>query len=202
MKSTAKDEITDKDKMLISFRKKMQSLASVSNENIEELEAVMHQKFINRGEVVLQEGQVCRIYYFIVKGCMRSFGLKEGREVNVNFYFENDTACDFDSFRKEVPSEFYMVAMEDCEVLYAVKSEAGPVWLNNLSLHELIFRFFQELYLEEEKHSNSFKLLTPEERYQYVIDCKPDYLQRIPLIHLASYLGISRETLNRIRNRR
>jgi hypothetical protein len=62
----------------------------------------------------------------------------------------------------------------------------------------VLFRFFQRLYLEEEEHSNSFKLLSPEERYNFLLENKPRYLRRIPLTHLASYLGISRETLTRV----
>jgi hypothetical protein len=79
--------------------------------------------------------------------------------------------------------------------------EAVPVFQSSSSMHFLLFRLFQDLFFKEEEHSNSFKLLSPEERYQFVIDNKPQYLQRIPLIYLASYLGISRETLTRIRKK-
>jgi CRP-like cAMP-binding protein len=187
---------------LSRYRHKIESFTHVSNEDFEQLAAVMHEKQLNRGEVILKEGQVCKHYYFIIKGCIRSFSIKEGREVNVNFYFEDDVACDFSSFRNEEPSEFYMVAMENCTVFCASKAEALPVFINHTSLHIYLFRFFQYLYLKEEEHSNSFKLLTPEERYHFIVENQPYYLQRIPMIYLASYLGISRETLTRIRGRK
>jgi CRP-like cAMP-binding protein len=194
-------EINNRTVRLARFRKKMESLTPITDDEFNQFSSVMHEKCFNRGEVILKEGQVCKSYYFIISGCIRSFCLKEGREVNVNFYFEDDTACDFKSFRMEEPSEVYMVAMEDCIVLYGTKTEAVPFLLKEVSLHLFAFRFFQQLYFEEEKHSISFKLLSPEERYQYIFEHKPQYLGRIPLIHLASYLGTSRETLSRIRKK-
>jgi CRP-like cAMP-binding protein len=110
--------------------------------------------------VILKEGQVCKYFYFIVSGCIRSFGLEmQGREREV--LFEDDIACDFISFRKQEPSQFFFVAMEDCTVYCATKTEAEPIFRNTASLHLNLFRFFQELYLKEEEHSNNLKLLSP-----------------------------------------
>ena len=191
-------EIT-RDEALARYRLKFGSLAPITDEQFKLLADLMLEKRFSRGEVILREGQVCRHFYFILQGCIRSFNLKEGREVNVNFYFEDDTACDFASFREERPSDFYLVAMEDCVVFYTSKVEALPVFTQEPAFHMLLFRFFQQLFLREEEHSNTFKLLSPKERYCYVLEHQPKYLQRIPMVYLASYLGISRETLTRIR---
>jgi len=184
------------------YRKKLESLAPISDEDFEHIAEAVHEKQFDRGEVLLREGQVCKDYYFILSGCIRSFGLENGREVNVKFFFEDDTACDFYSFRYEQPSQFYLVAMEDTVVYRATKMEASPVFLEGgAALQTLLFRFFQELYLKEEEHSNNFKLLSPEERYKFLLEHRPQYLTRVPLIYLASYLGVSRETLTRIRKK-
>jgi CRP-like cAMP-binding protein len=129
---------------------------------------------------------------------LRSFGLDEGREVNIKFFFEDEFASDFESLRYQTPSQFFMVAMEDVTVFYTTKIEATPVLKNYL---RFLFRFFQDQYLKETEHSNSFKLMSPEERYVYLLENKPYYLQRIPVSHLATYLGMSRETLTRIRKK-
>jgi CRP-like cAMP-binding protein len=183
------------------FRKKLESFAPVSDDDFQHIAAMMHEKHFNRGEVILREGQVCKEYYFIFKGCIRSFGLEDGKEKNVKFFFEDDTACSFASFRNQEPSPFYLIAMEDSVVYYSTKAEATPVFDKGASLQTLLFRFFQQLYFNEEQHSNSFKLMSPEERYNFLLEHKPEYLQRIPVMHLASYLGISRETLTRIRKK-
>jgi len=183
------------------YREKLTSLSPLSEENFMQLANVMHESHFSKGEVLLREGQVCREYFFIVNGCIRSFGLEDGKEVNVKFYFEDDTACDYESFRWEEPSAFYLVAMEDTIALSATKADALPIWSGDRDLHMLLFRYFQDLFLKEQEHSNSFKLLSPEERYRFLLENKPQYLTRVPLVHLASYIGVSRETLTRIRQR-
>ena len=182
---------------LLRFRKKFESFAPISDTDFELLADTLHEKHFDKGEVLFREGQVCKQFYFILSGCIRSFGLEEGREINVKFYFEDDLVCDFSSFRYEEPSQFYFVAVEDCDVYFATKAETFPIFESSTALHFLLFRLFQDMYFKEEEHSNSFKLMSPEERYQFLLENKPQYLQRIPLIQLASFLGISRETLTR-----
>jgi len=182
------------------YRKKIESLAPISDEDFQHIAELMHEKHCTKGEVLLREGQVCNKYYFIFKGSIRSFGLEDGREINVKFYFEDDTACDFISFRTEQPSKFYLIAMEDSIVFYGVKKEVVPVYNAN-SLQELQFRFFQQLFFKETEDANHLKLMSPDERYHFILENKPEYLQRIPLTHLASFLGMSRETLTRIRRK-
>jgi CRP-like cAMP-binding protein len=194
-------ETNNTQEALERFRKKMESYAPMTDNDFAQLTETLNEKKFDKGEVILREGQVCRQYYFIIRGCIRSFGLENGREINVQFYFEDDLVCDFPSFRYETPSKFYFIAMEDSSVYYANKAEAVDAFGSSTTLQFLLFRLFQTLYFEEETHSNTFKLLSPEERYQFLLEHKTHYIQRIPLILLASYLGISRETLTRIRKK-
>jgi CRP-like cAMP-binding protein len=183
------------------FIKKIESFAQIPDKEFDHLTGIMHKKHFKKGEVILKEGQVCKEYYFIFNGSIRSYCMKDGREVNVHFYFEDDIACNFESFREEMPSTSYLLAMEHCIVYYTAKEESAPFFLNESSMHILLFRFFQQLFFDEEAHSSGFKLLSPQERYAYLLQHKPQYLQRVPMIHLASYMGVSRETLNRIRKK-
>jgi len=183
------------------FRKVLESLSSLPDEAFRRFADIMHEKQIHKKEVLLKEGQVSREFYFIVSGCLRSFSLENGKEVNIRFYFEDDFVADFVSFRNEEPSKFYLAAMEDSILYCGVKTEVMPVLQSDISFYSFVFRFFQTKYFEEAEHSNTFKLMSPEGRYQFLLEHKPHYLQRIPLTALASYLGISRETLSRIRKK-
>jgi len=190
-----------KSEALNRLHNKMESFANIPDDEFEKLKQVMYEKSFKKGEVILRPGQVCRQYYFIVSGCVRSFSLKDDKEINLSFFFEEDIACDFESFRSEQPSLVYLVTTEDCEVLYTNKKEVIPIFSNEEPWHTYLFRFFQHLYLEKDKHAATLKLLSPEERYNYLITNYPEYFQRVPLIYIASYLGISRETLNRVRKK-
>lgn len=183
------------------FRQTMDKISPVSEDDFNNLILTLHEDTFDKGEVILREGQVCRRFYYIITGCIRSFGIEDGKEANLSFYFENEFASNFISYRDEQPSQTFMVAMEDCEMFYFDKAQTNPILDSSKSFHTFAFRFFQERFFDEENHSNTFKLLSPEERYKYLLENNPLYLQRIPLTHLASYLGMSRETLSRIRKK-
>jgi CRP-like cAMP-binding protein len=173
---------------------------SLPESDLEQLVKVMHYKKYTKGEIILQEGKVCRHFWFILKGCFRIFAVEDGADVNVRFFFEKSIASDFISLRHQIKSNFYIVALEDTEVLYSYKPDYKPVLNFSKSLVALTGEFFAHQFFDEIEHSNSFKLMSPEERYNSLLITRPKYFQRIPLTHLASYLGMSRKTLSRIRS--
>ncbi len=185
---------------LESLRNYLDTLYPIPDDEFEKLAMVLHFKKFNKGEVVLQEGKVCRHFWFLLKGCFRIFSLENGLEVNVRFFFEQTIAADFISLRHQIPSHFYIVAIEDSEVLYSYKPDYRPIINFSNSLIMWTAEFFAHNFYDEMEHSNSFKLMSPEERYKSLLLKNPKYFQRIPLTYLASYLGMSRKTLTRIRS--
>ena len=117
------------------FRKSLEeNYCSLPDNDFERLANVMHYKKYNKGEVVLQEGKVCRYFWFILKGCFRIFSIENGVDVNVRFFLEHSIASDFISLRHNTPSNFYIVALEDTEVLYSYKPDYKPVFNFSKSL--------------------------------------------------------------------
>jgi CRP-like cAMP-binding protein len=182
------------------FRKAIDTFHPLPDSDFERLSKVFHNKKYNKGEVVLQEGKICRHIWFIIKGGFRIFSLENGLEVNVRFFFEQSLATDFISLRHQIPSNFYIVALEDTEVLMAYKADDKPILDFSKSLTALTAEFFAHQFFDELQQSDSFKLMSPEERYHHLLITRPKYFQRIPLTYLASYLGMSRKTLSRIRS--
>jgi CRP-like cAMP-binding protein len=180
--------------------KSLNALHPLPDTDFERLSQVFHYRKYNKGEVVLQEGRVCRSLSYILKGCFRIFSVENGADVNVRFFFEGSIAADFISLRHEIPSHFYIVALEETEVLYSYKRDYKPILNFSKPLTMLTAEFFAHHFFDEIEHSNSFKLMTPEERYNNLLINRPKYFQRIPLTYLASYLGMSRKTLSRIRS--
>jgi CRP-like cAMP-binding protein len=185
---------------LALFRRSIDAFYPLPDSDFEQLSKVLHYKKYNKGELVLQEGKVCRQFWFILKGCFRIYSMETGLEVNVRFFFEQSIAADFISLRHGIPSNFFIVALEETEVLYAYKRDYKPVLNFSKSLIKLTSEFFAQQFFDELEHSNSFKLMSPEERYNSLLLTRPKYFQRIPLTYLASYLGMSRKTLGRIRS--
>ncbi|MFZ1527114.1 MAG: Crp/Fnr family transcriptional regulator [Ferruginibacter sp.] len=156
---------------------------------------------LSKGAFLLEEGQVCRHLYFLESGCLRGYYNIDGREVTQWFGFENNFVTSFRSFTARTASVEYIQALEDA-VLWAI---SYADFSNLLQAHPGIERFvrlmYEHYYIKlEERYSNAhFK--TASERYEDLIRNYPHILQRIPLGHIASYLGISPETLSRVRKR-
>ena len=156
---------------------------------------------LKRGEVLLQEGQVCRALYLVEKGYLRTYYNKDGVEINLNFTFEGDFTTNFKSIKTKLPSELSIEAGEETAVwIFRLDALAGKV--NTYpQIIEFIRRLAIRLLMASEDHSNLFKIYTPAERYQYIEKHNPQLLQRVSLSQLASYLGVTRETLSRIRSK-
>lgn len=154
---------------------------------------------LKRSEVLLSEGEVCNAFYFVEKGYLRTAYNKDGQRININFTLEGAFASNLKSFKTRTPSELSIEAGENSTVLIFPRSVLKTK--ENPSPELLLFsrRLLMDLMLTLEEHSHLFVTHSPAERYAWIEKNNPDLLQRVPLTQLASYLGITRETLSRIR---
>ena len=148
---------------------------------------------------MLQEGQRSSEIAFIEKGILRLFYLSDGKEINNHFFLENDYAVSYLDFLKDRPSRYYIQVLEDCE-LYTFNAESLRNAYNKSKNWERFGRIIAEsVYAIATNRFESFLFLSAKERYMQMIHDYPNFIERIPLYHLASYLGIERESLSRIR---
>ena len=149
----------------------------------------------------MQEGEVSRNKIFIAKGLLKTYLRKEdGTEYIIRFSPENTWCVDPDSYHNQIPSRFNTEALEDTEMILW-KREA----IDELFAAIPAFRAYSEKLVENTMGANLDRILmnisaTSEEKYQAFIDAFPDVFRRVPLHMVASYLGVSRETLSRIRH--
>lgn len=184
------------------FHIAINDLNPVSDETIDAFLDQFEMIDLKKGEVLLREGEVCNHLYFILKGGLRCFMHDEnGKEINLHFYFEDELASEFKSLRFQIPSDRNLVALMPSKVLRAARPDYIELFANNLEFIQAAFRFFQEMFLQEEEHSEMLRKLSADDRYQYVLEHHPHLLQQVSLTQLSSWLGISRESLSRIRAR-
>jgi CRP-like cAMP-binding protein len=158
---------------------------------------------LNKNVKLLSEGEFSDTIYFIIEGAIRIYYLnKDGKEINTWFLFENELLMSVYSFYTGNPSFEYIETLESCKLI-AVKKES----LNNLYLKYMEFNFsgrkLTEFYhMRNEIQANDLRMYSAKERYERLVERNPQLLQRVSLGHIASYLGISQETLSRIRKRK
>lgn len=154
-----------------------------------------------KGELFLTEGQISNEIGFINNGSFRIYYLLDGKEVNTNFFFENDFVVDYQSFLLLRPSKYYIQALENCEVI-TFTSDALHSAYNTSHSWERFGRIIAEiLFVDATERGEEFLFLTGEQRYKNLLKKRPKIFERVPLYHIASYLGVERESLSRLRRK-
>jgi CRP-like cAMP-binding protein len=165
------------------------------------LESVLKKNELAKGTMLVSEGRVCSQVYFLEKGCVRGYYTLEGKEITYWFAFENTFVTSLYSFITRKPGAENIQLLEDC-VLWSVSHADLQRLYNNFPDIERLGRVIHERYyvmLEERFLSIHFK--EARERYDALLKNTPHILQRVPLGFVASYLGITQETLSRIRSK-
>ena len=156
---------------------------------------------VEKNHVLLKEGKISKEFYFIVKGCVRLYYLSNGEEKTAYFYTENMFVSSYESFTRQIPAKHNLVTLEDTSlVVFSVDSV--PKFLGFSPKFEFLARVIMEEELSTyQKIISSFITQNAEERYLATLKNDPELLQRIPQHQIATYLGVSPETLSRIRKR-
>lgn len=175
--------------------------AALSEEASEAIAGSFHKKILAKNSQLLREGQVCRELYFLEKGALRGYYHAEGKEVTHWFGFENDFVTSFHSFSTGTVAVESIQLLEG-SILWAISKDDLGALLDRFHQIERLLRIAYEKYyirLEERFVNAQFK--TASQRYEELLHASPHILERVPLGCVASYLGISQETLSRIRAR-
>ena len=178
------------------------SLTDFSEESWAICSGCLTETKLKRNEALLKEGQICNAIFFIETGLCKSVFNRDGKEVNTAFYFENEFATNIKSLTMGSPSEYSIVACEKSVVIRLDKSGLLEAYRKSHEVEAFGRKTLEAITARQEEETNDFKLLSPQQRYQKLALEHPDFLQRVSLTQLASYLGISRETMSRIRARR
>jgi CRP-like cAMP-binding protein len=157
-------------------------------------------KKLRKRQYLLQEGEVCKFLAFTEKGLLRLYSVDDkGIEHMMQFAMEGWWIVDIYSFLTGEPSRYNIDAMEDSELLL-LSHENFEAMMKALPVMERYFRIlFQNNIIAKERRLESSITHGAEERYRQFEQTYPNFIRRIPLNLIASYLGITPETLSRIR---
>lgn len=152
-----------------------------------------------KNELLLKEGQVCNAVFYISSGLCKSFYNLDGKYINTGFYFENDFVTNIKSLATSAKSEYAIIACEKTRVVRLDKAKLLQAYSQSHQIESFGRKVLELITTRQEEQANSFKLLTPRQRFDSLIMNHPELLQRVSLTQIASYLGISRESLSRFR---
>jgi CRP-like cAMP-binding protein len=153
---------------------------------------------LNKKHVLIKENQCHDFAYFVIKGAVRSYYLKDGVEVNTWFALENDMVGSLQNF-KNCPSRTTIELVENSSLISINLKQIKPLMLRNVQIANFINAIIEEyaLFLEDKIYFS--QMMSSMDKYLVLLEQDPQLFQRIPLTYIASFLGISRETLSRLR---
>lgn len=159
-------------------------------------------KRLRKKQYLLQEGDICKSFAFVEKGALRSYTLDEaGGEHIMQFALEGWLIADLSSFLTGEPADYNIDALEDSELVLITRKVHDELLLKMPKYGDWFRIQITNAYIALQRRINAAISLTVEERYTKLISLYPDIVQRVPQHMIASYMGLTPETLSRARKR-
>jgi CRP-like cAMP-binding protein len=159
-------------------------------------------KQVKKHEFILQEGEICKDVFFVAKGLLRMYYVDDkGKEINYRFANDKNFGVDYQSFLLQKPSHFYWQAMQDTEVLTLANADIQRVYSASPAWGTFGRLIAERVYLQMNERVEMLLFMTPEERYNLLLETQPQLFEQISQFHLSSYLGVKPESLSRLRKR-
>lgn len=178
----------------------LRNIAKPSDSLEVELKNMFEPKEFAKGDFLFKQGEICRHLFFIEKGLVRVYYYSDsGKEITAWFSAEHSLVTAIDSFYHHKPTGDYCEVLED-SVVYPINFSDLDLILNSEKGARLAFFILYEIARKMTEFITSIKFQSAEGRYKALIKEYPSILNRTSLGHIASYLGITQETLSRIRS--
>lgn len=173
--------------------------------NEEDQQAILDEISIEefkKGTVLFKQGDVPTKCYFILKGCVRQYSIdEEGREVTSNFYTEEQAIAIFNHHKPDKSSDYTFTCVEDSVMVVGDLDTEKDMYNKHPQLESMTRRMIEENFSQVQEEFAAFIASSPEERFKTLLMKRPSLINRVPQHQLASYLGITPESLSRIKKR-
>lgn len=178
----------------------LQDKIALSDEEVEMIRAVGIEKKLRRNQYLLQEGDVWKYHAFVCSGFLKTFSIDDkGQEHIMNFAPENHWTGDRESLINATPATFNIDAIEASELILIEKKNFETLCKTIPQFNDLVNAILQRSFVVSQNRIHATISLTAEEKYQNFLDKFPSIANRVPQHMIASYIGITPETLTRIR---
>ncbi|MBS9464369.1 Crp/Fnr family transcriptional regulator [Flagellimonas sp. 389] len=186
----------------IILRKTLDKFNVLNDTEFSDFLNVCKYKEFAKKQYLLKSGNYNHGIYFLISGAVGLFELIDGKEMYQNFFLESEFANELKSLTTQTPSTKNLIALSDTTLFYLNRKELLELYEKSVSFERLGRKLLEHLLNGQNEISYVLQSLKPEERYAYLENKRPNLLNTIPLTYLASYLGLARETLSRIRAKR
>jgi len=177
------------------------SIVSLSIDEWLQLSMFIEVITLKKNSFFLTEGQICKSIAFVNNGLLIYFkSLRNGDDITTDFAFEGDWVTDNYSRLNQTPSFMNIKAIEDSELLIINNEDLSALFINLPKLERIGRVLMEQAFMKITQHSIDLQSFSAKERYIRMLQNYPEVFQKVPLYHIANYLGIAPKSLSRIRN--
>jgi len=185
--------------MIEAYLDRLTHFNPVSEESRNLLKKHIYTQKVAKGDFILKYREVCNAIYFIQSGFARQYYFKDGKDITEWFAGEQEFCFSISSYFQSTPSNLMIEALEDSTVIYLDKKGFTALTQTHLDLAQLAITMFSRSLIFSQERTESILFQSAKDRYLNLLKKQPHILQQVSLAHIASFLGITQETLSRIR---
>lgn len=180
----------------------MRNLGALDGPYLEQIAQALQVITPSRGTLLVSPGEVADKCYMIIRGCVRQYvETEDGKELTTGFFTESQAVVSFQSFKNRVPVNHYWVCAEDCCMIVGDAQGESEMYAQYPELEAMTRSWVEMDFGKQQEDFARFIASSAEERYLHLLESRPELLQRVPQHQIASYLGVTPESLSRIRRR-
>ena len=173
----------------------------LSKEEVEAIDETMSYQEYGRGTILLREAQISSNTYFVLEGIVRQYYLIDGVEKTSDFYSDEEWVVSLSHINPNNPSPYYLECCTDCVLLVGNSHKGEGLYKKFPNLETVSRKLMERVFTDQQEKIEAFTINSPTLRYQNLLKSRPDLFQRIPQYQIASYIGVTPESLSRIRKR-
>jgi CRP-like cAMP-binding protein len=173
--------------------------STMTHDELDLLESILVAKKFAKNEKILAEGEICENIYWIVKGLVRQFYYKNGKELTEYMATENTICMCIESLFLEQPTNLQIMAIEPTVLYCLPKARLEAVAMKSVNIQILYRKILEESLILSQIHADMLRFESAIDRYQKLVKRSPQLVLRAPLVYIASYLQMTSETLSRVR---
>lgn len=173
--------------------------STMTHEELDMLENILVAKRFAKNEKILSEGEICENIYWIVKGLVRQYYYKNGKELTEYMATENTIVMCIESLFREQPTRLQIMAIEPTILYCLPKAKLEAVAMKSVNIQILYRKILEESLILSQIHADMLRFESAIDRYQKLVKRSPQLVLRAPLVYIASYLQMTPETLSRVR---
>ncbi|MCE3199080.1 Crp/Fnr family transcriptional regulator [Paenibacillus sonchi] len=185
--------------LLLQYMTRLTSLSEAEQQAI--LDEILVEEY-SKGTTLLKQGEVPGKCYFVLKGCVRQHAVDVmGRDITSNFYTEEQAISIFNAHKPDKSSDYTLTCLEDCVLVVGPLDTEKEMYAKYTQLETMTRRMIEESFGQVQEEFAAFIASSPEDRLKTLLHKRPGLISRVPQHQLASYLGMTPESLSRIKKR-